>query len=423
MPTRPRCAPSPPGAYGPDDEAFGNLRLHASGKHRGHRGRRDRRDPGHLRRAVRGGARGVPEELRRRARRRRLGRRLPRGRAGGRPVGRLRRRGRTVPWERDTITNVWSTTKTMTNLCALILADQGEHRPPRARRHLLARVQGQRQGADRGPPPALPHGRPGSGWEEPITVEDLYDWEKATGLLAAQKPWWEPGTASGYHALTQGYLVGEVVRRVTGQSLGHLLREGGRRTARRPTSSSGSRRSDDARTVRVIPPENAILEQATPEMLENPLLHQDLHQPGALPRRGLGGRVAAGRDPGRQRAEQRPGRGGGAVDRLQPRRGPGGPAHVAQGVRRHLRGAVQRDRPRHRACRSASGSATASATRPSRSGPDGCFWGGLGGSIVVSDLDARITIAYVMNRMEAGLIGDVRGISLVMAAVLSLASG
>jgi len=56
-------------------------------------------------------------------------------------------------------------------------------------------------------------------------------------------------------------------------------------------------------------------------------------------------------------------------------------------------------------------------------GPRGCFWGGLGGSIVVSDLDARITIAYVMNRMEAGLIGDVRGINLVMAAVLSLASG
>ena len=42
----------------------------------------------------------------------------------------------------------------------------------------------------------------------------------APALLAAQAPWWEPGTASGYHAITQGYLVGEVVRRVTGESLG-----------------------------------------------------------------------------------------------------------------------------------------------------------------------------------------------------------
>ena len=45
-------------------------------------------------------------------------------------------------------------------------------------------------------------------------VEDLYDWEQATSLLAAQEPWWEPGTVSGYHAITQGYLVGEVIRRV-----------------------------------------------------------------------------------------------------------------------------------------------------------------------------------------------------------------
>ena len=63
------------------------------------------------------------------------------------------------------------------------------------------------------------------GWSEPITVEDLYDWEKATSLLAAQEPWWEPGTASGYHAITQGYLEGEVVRRVTGQTIGEFVAE------------------------------------------------------------------------------------------------------------------------------------------------------------------------------------------------------
>ena len=59
-----------------------------------------------------------------------------------------------------------------------------------------------------------------SGWAEPMQPEDLCDWEKSTSTLAAQAPWWEPGTPSGYHAITQGYLVGEVVRRVTGQSLG-----------------------------------------------------------------------------------------------------------------------------------------------------------------------------------------------------------
>ena len=132
---------------------------------------------------------------------------------------------RTRPWERDTITNVWSTTKTMTALCALMLVDAGEIdlEAPVSRywpefgasgkegrvlfRHLMGHTAG------------LP------GWSEPMTVEDLYDWEKATSLLAAQEPWWEPGTASGYHAVTQGYLVGEVVRRVTGQSIGGFFRE------------------------------------------------------------------------------------------------------------------------------------------------------------------------------------------------------
>jgi CubicO group peptidase (beta-lactamase class C family) len=54
-------------------------------------------------------------------------------------------------------------------------------------------------------------------------------------------------------------------------------------------------------------------------------------------------------------------------------------------------------------------------------GPRSCAWGGYGGSLVVNDLDARVTIAYVMNRMEAGLVGDARGASIVTAAVMALA--
>ncbi|MGN6173331.1 MAG: serine hydrolase domain-containing protein, partial [Streptosporangiaceae bacterium] len=126
---------------------------------------------------------------------------------------------RTTAWQRDSIINTFSTTKTMTALCALILADRGELdlTAPVARYwpefaaagkqdvqvwHLLSHTAG------------LPT------WDEPMTVDDLYDWPKATARLAAQAPKWEPGTQAGYHAVTQGYLVGEVVRRVTGVSLG-----------------------------------------------------------------------------------------------------------------------------------------------------------------------------------------------------------
>ncbi|MFE7856791.1 serine hydrolase domain-containing protein [Streptomyces sp. NPDC057403] len=130
--------------------------------------------------------------------------------------------GRTVPWQRDTLVGVYSVTKTMTALCALILADRGELDldAPVARywpefaafgkekvlvRHLQSHTAG------------LPD------WDGP--VEELYDWAAATARLAASAPQWEPGTAAGYHSLTQGFLVGEVVWRVSGRSVGEFFAE------------------------------------------------------------------------------------------------------------------------------------------------------------------------------------------------------
>src|SRR5213079_3159715 len=128
--------------------------------------------------------------------------------------------GRTVPWERDTIVNVFSVTKTMTALCALVLADRDELDldAPVARywpefaaagkervlvRHLLSHTAG------------LPD------WDGP--VEEIYDWPSATARLVAQAPQWEPGSAAGYHSLTQGFLVGGVVWRISGRSVGEFF--------------------------------------------------------------------------------------------------------------------------------------------------------------------------------------------------------
>src|SRR5207253_2446913 len=123
-----------------------------------------------------------------------------------------------------TIINVWSTTKTMTNLSALILADQGEIDldAPVATYWPEFKANGKENVLVRH---ILSHTAGVPGWRTPIVVADLYDWEKATALLAADAPWWEPGTLAGYHAITQGYLVGEVIRRVTGQTVGTWFRE------------------------------------------------------------------------------------------------------------------------------------------------------------------------------------------------------
>ena len=167
---------------------------------------------------------------------------------------------RTTPWQHDSILNTWSTTKTMTALCALILADRGDLdlTAPVARywpefaaagkqdvevRHLLSHTAG------------LPT------WDEPMTVADLYDWPKATARLAAQAPRWEPGTQAGYHAVTQGYLVGEVVRRVTGVSLGTFFA----REVAGPLGADfhiGLPAEHDGRVIPVIPPPQGEAEAA-----------------------------------------------------------------------------------------------------------------------------------------------------------------
>ena len=125
----------------------------------------------------------------------------------------------TQPWEEDTIVNVYSTTKTMSFMCALLLADRGQldfYRPvadywPEFAQNGKEYVEVRH---------FMSHSAGLSGMDVPVQGDALYDWDFMVNALAEQAPWWEPGAASGYHALTQGHLIGEVVRRITGKSLG-----------------------------------------------------------------------------------------------------------------------------------------------------------------------------------------------------------
>jgi CubicO group peptidase (beta-lactamase class C family) len=147
--------------------------------------------------------------------------------AGGKPVvnlwGGWADPGRTRPWQRDTLTNVWSTTKAMTSLCAHILIDRGEldADAPVARYWPEFAAGGKDAITVR---QVMCHQSGLTGLTVPMSVEDYYDWEKVTGLLAAQEPLFPPGSTSGYQAVTFGYLVGEVVRRISGQSCGAFFR-------------------------------------------------------------------------------------------------------------------------------------------------------------------------------------------------------
>ena len=131
---------------------------------------------------------------------------------------------RTRPWARDTIVNIYSCTKGMTALCAHQLVERGQldlDAPvatywPEFAQASKARIPVRWLLSHRSGLPAV---------RDMLAPEALYDWTAMCDALAAQSPWWEPGTHHGYHAVTFGWLVGEVVRRITGRSLGTYFRE------------------------------------------------------------------------------------------------------------------------------------------------------------------------------------------------------
>lgn len=128
---------------------------------------------------------------------------------------------KTRAWQQDTLTNVWSTTKAVTSLCAHILIDRGELDADAP----VARYWPQFAQAGKDDMPVrwiLCHKSGLTGLTAASAVEDYYDWEKITELLAAQAPLFPPGTTTGYQAITFGYLVGEVIRRITGQTCGQF---------------------------------------------------------------------------------------------------------------------------------------------------------------------------------------------------------
>ncbi len=130
----------------------------------------------------------------------------------------------TQPWEKDTLVCVYSTTKVMAALCLHILIDRGlvELDKPVAKywpefaqngkdgvlvRHILSHSSGITR------------------FDEEITVQDLYNWDKMCNMLASQNPWWNPGTKPGYQMITFSFLVGNIVKLVSGKSIGTFFKE------------------------------------------------------------------------------------------------------------------------------------------------------------------------------------------------------
>jgi CubicO group peptidase (beta-lactamase class C family) len=323
-----------------------------------------------------------------------------------------------VPWERDTIINMWSTTKTLSALCCLLLADQGEldlYAP-------VAKVWPEFGAGGKGEIAmrhVMSHTAGLSGWQEPITVEDLYDWEKVTSLLAAQEPWWVPGTASGYHALTQGFLEGEVVRRVTGQTIGEFAAK----EITGPLGADfhiGTGAEHDARVAHVIPPSAPLSVEGAEEgsvalrTLLNPQPPLDAAVSSTIPWRRAEIPAAGGHGNAR------------SVALVHTPMACGGEAN---GVRLLSPQGIEpvfdeqtygQDLVIPMVVRHGIGFGLPSPEVPISPNERACFWGGWGGSVAVIDLDARMSFSYVMNKMGEGTVGDMRAAGPLLAAYMAL---
>jgi CubicO group peptidase (beta-lactamase class C family) len=314
-----------------------------------------------------------------------------------------------APWERDTITNVWSTTKTMTFVCALMLADRGEldFAAPVAR-YWPEFAAGGKGSVEVGH--VMSHTAGLAGWTEPVRPEQLADWDLCTSLLAEQEPWWEPGTRSGYHALTQGYLIGEILRRITGVSIGTFFAE----EVAGPLGADffiGLPEPEEKRVSLVVPPPPIDLSFLDPsEMVVRVFGNPPLD--GRLPHEAWWRRaeIPAANGHGNARSVA-------TVQSVIAGRGETG------GVRLFSERTCDAvfdqqsdgtDMALGLPSRFGMGYGLSNAFMPI--GPRSCFWGGFGGSLVVMDQDLDLTISYMMNRMDLGLQGDPRGATIMLTA-------
>ncbi|KAJ5325676.1 uncharacterized protein N7506_008778 [Penicillium brevicompactum] len=128
------------------------------------------------------------------------------------------------PWEEDTLTVVWSSSKVITSLAALKLIDSGLLDPEESVSKYWPEF-GANGKEDVKVWHFLTHSSGLPSWTEPITIDLLYDTPASTEMLARQAPWFTPGSATGYQMLNHGHLIGELVRRVSGKPLKQFIAE------------------------------------------------------------------------------------------------------------------------------------------------------------------------------------------------------
>lgn len=325
-------------------------------------------------------------------------------------------RARTRPWTRDTLINVWSTTKGISAAAAAVLVDRGAFRyedPVAAHWPEFA----QNGKGDITIAQILSHQAGLPGFVEPTSVLDQCDWESCCAKLARQAPAWKPGTTTSYHAMTYGWLIGEIVRRTSGRSIGRFVHD----EIAEPLDADlhvGLPESLDARAAEMIGPKRMIdmaslaLPDAARMALANPV--QDPESPNMRAWRAAEIPAANGQASAMGLARLYAAlAGGGTLD--------GALLLSAKAVARMTTPATANGR-QDMFLRFIDGWGMGVAIdTPGIYGTNPRTFGhsGWGGSFGCADPDAGIAIGYVCNQMGPDLVGDPRTAGLCKAVLES----
>jgi CubicO group peptidase (beta-lactamase class C family) len=341
-----------------------------------------------------------------------------------------------APWNEDTLQLVFSTTKGATAICAHLLAQRGEldFDAPVAEYWPEFKANGKENVPVRW---LLSHRSGLPVLDTPLTPEEYYAWDPVADALAAKKPEWEPGTRHGYHAVTYGNLVGEVVKRISGQSLGAFFRE----NVAEPLGLDfwiGLPEAEESRVSRLISFQLGATEEQRAMMKDFPLenlpeemrpIVQAFMDPNSLSNRALTGVTQPAMDFNSRamHAAEVPAANGITTARSLAK------MYAAQvgevdGVR------LMSDATVANATIEQSNGPDAVLMIPTRfglgfflqsdfsplMGPRSFGHAGAGGSLGFADPDAGVGFGYVMNKMSTNLSGDPRTIGLVDAIKASL---
>ena len=321
------------------------------------------------------------------------------------------------PWEENTIVNVYSTTKTMASICMLMLADRQliDFSSPVVKYWPEFGSNGKSEVLVRH---VMTHQTGCSGFPRVITADELYDHELCASLLAGMEPWWEPGTAPGYHALTQGTMQAEILRRVDGRTLGTFFSE----EVARPLGADfhiGLPISEGHRVAELETPGRGVDEMVEAEV-------------DSVASKTLKSCVIDGTEPAttKWRQAEIPAAGGignarsisrihsaiacgGSVDGVRLM----GSAIIQDALQRRT---FERDLVLGMGVPYGTGFGINHERVPLTPSENTLYWFGWGGSLGVMDMDERLTISYSMNRMAPGLVGDSRAFNLIAATYAAL---